>query len=141
MILHSKKWLLLFTALVAILGVSGCNGQRELPTPTLVLVHGKLTIRGEPGRYVTITLDPQGGYGLPAEALTSHDGTFELRTLSNDGVPDGAAPGEYEVVLEGGGAPPDAPEGAVPTQIAGEFRTGIIVEVKAGDSEMEIDVP
>jgi hypothetical protein len=139
MILHSKNWFLLFPAIVAI-AISGC-GQKELSTPDLYPVRGRVIIRGEPARYVAITLEPQpGGHGLVAEGITSHDGTFELRTLSNN-EPDGAPAGEYEVVLEEGGLPPNAPEGVVPTQIAGEFRTGIIVQVEKDDNDLEIDIP
>jgi hypothetical protein len=140
MLAYLRRWFLLFPALIAIV-VSACGGQRELPVPDLHRVRGKLTIRGEPARYVAITLEPQfGGYGLAAEAITSHDGTFELRTLSND-QPDGAAVGEYEVVLEQGSLPPDAPEGVAPTVFAGEFRPGIMVKVEKGDNTLEIDVP
>ena len=139
MIVHSKIWFPFFPAILAIVA-SGC-GQKELSVPDLHPVRGTLTIRGEPARYVGITFEPQGGYGLQAEGLTSHDGTFELRTLSNDGLPDGAAAGEYEVVLDTGGTPEDAPEGAVATQVGMEFHTGIIVKVEKGDNDLDIDVP
>jgi hypothetical protein len=101
-----------------------------------------LTLRGEPARYVSITFDPQpGGHGFPAIGQTSHDGTFELRTLSNDGVPDGAVAGEYEVVLEPGEVPENAPEGAVATQFTGEFRTAVTVLVEEKENDLEIDIP
>jgi hypothetical protein len=138
---YARNSFFLLLALLAA-GAAGC-GPSELPKPRLHRVRGTLTIRGEPARYVTITFEPlSGSHGFIAEGQTSHDGSFELRSFSNEGEPDGAAAGEYEVVLEGaGGAPPDAPEGIVGTKFEGEFRTGIIVLVEEKDNDIAIDVP
>jgi hypothetical protein len=140
--MRSKITLLSMLVVVISLGNSGC-GHTELPAPRLYPVRGKVTIHGEPARYVTITLQPVPDDGrAEATGTTSHDGTFEISTLSNDGIPDGAMPGEYEVVLVACEATPaDLPEGVVPTQFSGEFRTSIVVEVKKEDNDLEIEVP
>jgi hypothetical protein len=92
---------------------------------------------------VIIRLQPtQPGKGLEADGFTDENGVFTLRTYSNEEA-DGVVPGEYEVILEAydpvqAGA---IPEGAVPTQLAGEFRTKITVEIHPEDNELLIDIP
>jgi hypothetical protein len=101
-------------------------------------------IHGEPARFVHITLQPTDAkVGAEAEGFTGEDGSFALRTFSNDGTPDGVIPGEYRVILEAydpvrAGAIPD---GAIPTPIAGEFDTGLVVEILAGENDLAVDVP
>jgi hypothetical protein len=137
-----KKFIQLLISCAAVLCfVTGC-GQRELPKPKLAIVRGKVILRGEPARYVTVRFNDTGGR-WESFGFTDEYGSFELRTLSNSDEPDGAVPGEYEVSLE----PYDPatcgpiPKGAVPTQLAGEFDTGQLVLVSSGDNDVIIDIP
>jgi hypothetical protein len=135
------RFLMLSAAGFGLCFVSAC-GQRELPKPKLVPVRGRVTLRGEPARFVTVRLSDTGGH-WESTGFTDVDGNFELRTLTNEGEPDGAVPGEYEVTLE----PYDPatcgpiPKGAVPTQLAGEFNTGQLALVSSGENELIIDIP
>jgi hypothetical protein len=129
--------LILFVVLAA-----GC-GQKELPSERTYPVRGTVRLRGEPASYVIIRLEPvEPGKGLAADGFTDADGAFTLRTYSND-EPDGVVPGLYQVILEEydpvqAGA---IPEGAVPTQIKGEFKTNVTVEIKGEESDLPIDIP
>jgi hypothetical protein len=83
--------------------------------------------------------------GVEAFGVTKEDGTFELRTYSNND-PDGAAPGEYQVVLEeydpvrAVGA--QIPAAAKPTKIpGGVLETGKVVEITGEDPNLDIDIP
>src|SRR5689334_8229017 len=79
--------------------LAGC-GPRELPKKDTYPVQGKVTLHGLPAAFVIVRLEPAPQTkGVAAEATTKADGTFELRTYSNVDK-DGAAPGEYRVVLE-----------------------------------------
>jgi len=122
--------------------IAGC-GQKQLPKETLYPAHGTVRLRGEPAKYVIVRLEPTTpGKGLSADGYTGEDGEFVLRTYSNN-EPDGVVPGEYEVILEGydGTQMGSIPVGAVPTQVVGEFKTGVLVEVRAEDNQLEIDIP
>jgi hypothetical protein len=125
------------------LAVAGC-GPRDLPKQETYPVRGKVMWHGEPVRFAIINLEPvDGSGGAHAEGTTAEDGTFALRTLANEGEPDGAVPGQYKVVLE----PHDPvragalPKGAVATKIPGEMQTGVTVEVKAQENDLSIEVP
>jgi hypothetical protein len=135
-------WVRFGVFLSAVLAFTGC-GPRELPKPETYPVRGKVLWHGEPVRFAIITLEPVAGQGAPAEGTTAEDGTFALRTLANDGEPDGAVPGEYQVKLE----PHDPvragplPKGAKATKVPGEFQTGVKVEVKAAENDLNIEIP
>jgi hypothetical protein len=138
-----QVWFRFGLFLSAVTAFIGC-GQRELPKQETYPVRGKVLWHGEPVRFAIITLQPAAGSaGAEAGATTGPDGTFALRTLTNEGEPDGAAPGHYEVRLE----PYDPvrsgalPKGAAPTKIPGEFKTGVTVEVKAEDNDLNIEIP
>lgn len=137
-VVRSPRRSLIFLALLA----AGC-GQKELPLEDRSPVRGTIHLRGEPARYVIVRFEPtQPGKGLEADGFTDENGNFILRTYSND-EPDGAVPGEYEVVLEGYDpvrAGP-IPEGAVPTQLTGEFRTGVTVVIHSEANALLIDIP
>jgi hypothetical protein len=128
-----------------VLILTGC-GPRELRKPDLYPVHGRLLWKGEPVRYALLTLEPVDPTGaLGADGKTDEEGTFTLRTLSNDEQPDGVAPGQYRLRVE----PYDGltygalPTGATPTA----FPTGPLVvdnpviEIRAEDNELNIDIP
>jgi hypothetical protein len=130
-----------------ILGIAlltaGC-GQKELAKKTTVPTQGTITYKGAPAAFVMVTLKPvEKGKGVQAHGRTNQDGTFELRTYSNED-PDGAVPGEYKVVLEEfdpvrGGR---IPAGSTPTQLPpGELDTGVTVEVTSSGDNLTIDVP
>jgi hypothetical protein len=124
---------------------AGC-GPSQLAHNALYPTRGKVTLHGEPAAFVIIHLEPtEPNKGVYAEGITKDDGTFQLRTYSND-EPDGAAPGQYHVVLE----PFDGvravgttlPAGVKPTPIPeAEWHTGVVVEVKAEDNDLDINVP
>lgn len=129
--------------LVPILSLAAC-GPRQLPKEETYPVRGRVMLSGQPARYVLIRFEPAEATSRAVEAngFTGEDGSFTLRTYSND-TPDGAIPGTYRVVLEpydpvrAGPIPP----GAVPLQLAAEYDTKMTVEVKEGDNELEIDIP
>ena len=121
--------------------LAGC-GHKELSKPETYPAHGRVLWKGEPVRFALITLEPVGPVGAPADGRTEEDGTFTLRTLSND-EPDGAVPGEYRVKLESynpvkAGA---LPQGGEPTVLPPGFNPDITVEIKAEDNDLTIDIP
>ena len=138
-----QVWFRFGLFLAAALAFTGC-GARELPRQGTYPVRGKVVWHGEPVRFAIINLEPvAGASGTHAEGTTAEDGTFALRTLANEGEPDGAVPGEYQVILE----PHDPvrsgplPKGATATKIPGEFPTGVTVEVKAEENDLTIEGP
>jgi hypothetical protein len=137
------NWFRFGFALSSLALLAGC-GQRELPKATAYPTRGKVLWHGEPVCYAVIDLAPAtGSGGAEADGSTGEDGTFTLRTFSNEGEPDGAVPGEYVVNLK----PWDPvrfgplPKGAKPTQIPGEFNTGVTIEVKAEDNDLIVEIP
>jgi hypothetical protein len=139
------RWRLRFVCLfVAVLTLAGCG--RELRKPDLYPVHGRLLWKGEPVRFAILTLEPMDATsGLGADGKTDEDGSFTLRTLSNENDPDGVAPGHYRLRVE----PYDAliygalPTGATPTDFHGG---GLVVdnppiEIRAEDNELNLDIP
>jgi hypothetical protein len=121
----------------------GC-GQRSLPVEKTYPAQGKVTIKGEPARFVIVNFEPvERGKGAPAHASTDAEGRFSLRTYSND-EPDGAVPGEYKITLEDFdptrvGA---VPEGEKPTKLPAEAKNPeITLVVKSGDNDnLDIDI-
>jgi hypothetical protein len=124
----------------ALLPVAGC--WRSASKASTYPVHGKVTWHGEPVRFAIVHFQPDGS-GLNADAFTDNDGSYSLRTYSNE-EPDGAAPGQYQVVLESyddsdGGIP--VPKGQQPTKFTGALNGPNSVEVTSGDNEVNIDIP
>jgi hypothetical protein len=122
--------------------VAGCS--QELPKKEAYPTRGRVLLHGKPVSFAAIRLDPTDpAQGMPADGTTDADGMFELRTYSNE-EPDGVVPGSYEVVLND---PSDdisvpMPKGAKPTKIPKEIsRTGVIVQIVAGDNELDIKIP
>jgi hypothetical protein len=123
--------------------VAGC-GQSELAKTTTYPAEGKVLIHGEPAAFVMVYLQPvDGGAGAEATGVTGEDGTFQLRTYSNEDF-DGAVPGHYEVTLEPydavGAVAVPLPPGAKPTQLP-KLDGKIVVEVKAENNNLEINIP
>ena len=125
----------------ALLAVAGCS--RGVSKAATYPVHGKVTWHGEPVRFAKIRFKPDGS-GFEADGRTEEDGSFTLRTYSND-EPDGAVPGEYQVVLESwdnaDGEVGPIPKGAKPTTFPGELQAPEPVEVKAEDNDLNIEIP
>jgi hypothetical protein len=138
-ILNPRRIGLLFV--LASFLIAGC-GERKLPLSKVYPAQGKVTYKGKPAAFVLVFLKPKDKKGVEARGTTDENGSFELRTYSNEGN-DGAVPGEYTVVLkefdsvQGG----KLPKGVKPTPIAGEMNTGITVQITDGDNELNIDVP
>jgi hypothetical protein len=133
--------------LLGLLVLAGC-GQRDLPKKQTYAVSGRVTLHGEPAKYVHVHLEPKDPLvGMPAEGGTAEDGTFNLKTYSN-AEPDGAVAGEYEVVISDGSQMGDdfvirVPKGAVPTKIPQEIHDNFSksVVIKAGENDLQIDIP
>jgi hypothetical protein len=127
--------------LLALLLLGGCS--RQLSQKTLYPTRGRVQLRGEPAAFVIVHLEPtSNGKGVSAEGMTKKDGTFELRTYSNE-EPDGAAAGEYHVILEefdpiravGVKIPPGAKPTPLPTT---EWNTGVVIDVESQDNDLQI---
>jgi hypothetical protein len=134
---------LLGTLTLASVCLIGC-GQRELHKNDVYSVQGTLLLHGEPAAFVIVHLEPTASNkGVACEGTTREDGTFELRTYSNEDN-DGAAPGEYKVILEEYDPVRSGPlpKGSKPTPIPkGNMETGQTVEIKAEPNTLEINVP
>jgi hypothetical protein len=140
-----RAWFRLgLVALAALLPV-GCTRTLTLPKPHPV--KGRLTWHGEPLRYVIVNLDPADGRGAEADGMTGEDGTFELRSVANDGKMDGVVAGKYRVTLEQYDAvrmvtrrlpPPQVPPSALPGV---EWDPHVTVEVEEEDEDLDIAIP
>jgi hypothetical protein len=128
--------------LIAISAFVGC-GPREIPRPATYAVAGVVLLNGEPVRFAAIRLIPVNSpASAPADGYTDEEGAFQLRTYSNI-EPDGAVPGTYRVHLqEGRSIRPLDPGVQTPTKLpAGDFDTGIQVEIEAQQNELTIEIP
>ncbi len=130
------------------LPLAGCARQREMPVPDRHRVKVRVTRGGQPVRYVLVNLDPvDPKKGGEADGCTDENGTFEPRTLSNDGTRDGLVHAQYRVVLEEYDpvrfvAIRPLPPGAQPTRLpAREWDTGVVVDFGPNDAELKIEVP
>lgn len=131
------------TGILIPLMVLGC-GQRELPKENLYPVSGKVEMNGAPVPFVMLTLTPTTkGKGTEATAKTGADGSFTLRTYSNE-EPDGAARGEYKLTLEewdpvkAGGLP----RGATAPKLTPAMKDpGVTVEISGETDDLKITIP
>jgi hypothetical protein len=134
-----------FTPVLLVAFLAGC-GPSELPKNTTYPTTGKVLLHGEPAQFVIVHLEPTvPNHGVAAEGVTREDGTFQLRTYSNEEF-DGAVPGEYSVTLEeydpvrSVNIKPTS--GITPTKVPnGEMKTKVVVEVKADTNDLQINVP
>jgi hypothetical protein len=122
-------------------GIVGC-GPRTLSQKQTYPVTGKVIMNGKPVAFAIVHLTPKEGKGAEATGYTGADGTFQLRTYSNNDM-DGAAPGEYDVEVEPFNGPqfmgPQPKEGEKPTQIPSEAKNpGTVVVIDENTSEIEI---
>jgi hypothetical protein len=128
-------------SLVALALLAGC-GPRELSKNETYPVNGIVRLHGQPAAFVLVRLEPTDGKGAEAQGTTREDGSFELRTYSNEDN-DGAVPGEYKVTIEEfdavrGGS---LPKGSKPTKVAGGVLDAGTIQIKAGTNNPEIDIP
>jgi hypothetical protein len=143
-----KKRLLQGVFLTLATTLVGC-GQKELPVQKTYPVQGRVTLKGEPVAFAIVHLEPKDQKNPPALAYTDKDGIFNgARSYSNSEM-DGAAPGEYEVKLEGldlTSSPkffgPRPGEGEKPTPIPPEVaNTGLTVTIEANDdNQLNIEI-
>ena len=127
-----------------LLMAGGCGGEKELPKPDLHPVHGRVTWKGEPVSFATVTFHPLGSTTKSEPSgYTGADGTFAVRTLSNSGEPDGAFAGEYQITIEQHDPEtcPILPQGGKPTKIEGLLKPVDTIKIESGDNEVNIEVP
>ena len=124
---------LLLTGL-CVLFVCGCSGGPREPenAKNTVKVSGKVTLDGEPGWGVKITLHPKDGGDEADRTFSSaegdQEGNFIVKTY---GVDDGAPPGDYTLTFEkfdrskiiiGGGGNGDGFQGALSDPAKSTFK-------------------
>lgn len=128
-----RPWIPLGLALGAATALAGC-WHGDLTPPDKYPTRGKVVWHGQPVRFAIVDFSPtEPGKGALGYTTTGAEGTFETEAL----------PGEYEVVLEpwdiarcGG-----LPAGAQPTKLPGTVQTGVVVEIKAQDNDLDVQVP
>ena len=77
--------------------VSGCGGKGGDAEVAVVPAKGRLTLKGQPGANLSLTLVPGGqGSTIRPQAVTGADGSFEVTTYKTG---DGGPEGQYKVVV------------------------------------------
>jgi hypothetical protein len=89
---------------ILLAALPGCGGAGITP------VQGLVTLEGTPVTGATVLFMPDGSEGRPATGFTTPDGTFRLTTYKTD---DGAAPGQYRVVIQKSEAAKDRDKAAL----------------------------
>jgi len=143
-----RAWIVAGVVALCVLPLAGCQRTRELPLPKPHPLKVRVTWQGQPVRFVIVNLGPVlPGPGAEADGCTGDDGTFEPRSFANDGSKDGLVPGKYEVTLEEYDpvrlvAIRPLPPEARPTRLPSlEWNTGVTVEFRQGDTELNVDIP
>jgi hypothetical protein len=141
-------WISTGLVVLGLLSLAGCQRQRPLAVSERHPLRVRVTRGGQPVRFVIVNLDPvDPKIGGEADGCTDENGTFEPRTLANDGSRDGLIPARYKVVLEEYDpvrlvAIRPLPPGARPTSLPSpEWDTGVVVEFGPGEAELKIDLP
>jgi hypothetical protein len=132
----TTRWL--FAALIGLSSLAagwGCSGSSSLHT---IPVRGRVTYNGQPVTQGTVTFLPREPAAdaprRPATGVIQPDGTYRLATLSPE---DGAAPGEYQVVIVSitSGPSPETPEApevwAIPKQYGNPMQTNLQATIPA----------
>jgi hypothetical protein len=86
-----------FTLLLALVGCGGAEGQKPVYP-----VSGKVTMAGAPIAKATVIFQPLGKDQAVATAITDAQGVYKLTTYDSY---DGAAAGQYEVMVTKTAAP------------------------------------
>lgn len=101
---HWSDWAAVGSALLCLLSAS-CQQHVNAPTPqnpkTTTPVHGTVTVDGEPGWGVRVTLNPTAGMDAANPTVSygeaDRDGKFQISTYGGN---DGAPPGEYMLTFQ-----------------------------------------
>src|SRR5262245_27719518 len=145
-----KKTYLYGLVVVLTSAIAGCGGQKTLPLSKTYPVQGKVTMKGEPVAFATITFDPKDGKGAAATAYTDKDGVISAARTYSKTEMDGMVPGEYDVKLEAYnpvtsvgflGTRPGKDE--KPTELPAEFATTPVqtITIDASDNnQVTIDI-
>jgi hypothetical protein len=140
-----RRALIVLGCWIAII-IGGCN---KGPTVEYGNVQGTLRINGKPQRAVGIqfTPDREKGNGIPAFASGTSDnqGKYTLKYSFKDKVGDGAPVGWQRVVLTDltVGVTPQGQEpkpSVIPIAYSAATTTPLLVEVKAGDNTINLEV-
>jgi hypothetical protein len=96
----------------------------------LVPVSGVVTLRGQPVANATVTLVPSKPVAKSVKGVTGPQGRFALETL--------VAPGEYTVVITGGGTHPTQ---RIPPVFNSAATSGLTVAVRAtADNQVNFEL-
>jgi hypothetical protein len=129
-------------AACALLLCSGFVGCTVGPKLGAVPVSGKVTYKGKPSKYGTVTFMPVGEKGRPCIA-SIRDGQYTAYALTSQ---EGLAPGEYQVSVVYSDKPlMETPGGSgVPEPVAERYRTpatsGLTLTVPDGGSAITYDI-
>jgi hypothetical protein len=116
------------------IAVAGCQQKSNVAT-----VRGKVLLDGKPLAQGMIATMPNAGRG--ANAKIKSDGTFELRTFSQN---DGATIGVHKIAVVAHDAPantgPESGSGKllVPKRYTSPETSGLTIDVKPGDNSVEL---
>lgn len=140
--LGHSAWMGILVAFIVGCGVGG---------PSTYPVTGKVSIKGQPAKDVTITFAPVDSQGQPASGVVKADGTYSLLTGAQ--AKPGAIPGKYKVVLtadlskvdmsaaySGAKGPPKPPESPVPKEYDSPKTSPKEVDVKPQSNTIDIDI-
>lgn len=136
---------------VACLALGGCEAEKKYPHAA---VHGKVTYKGKPLTFGSVvffpTKAPEDGVLMPASGDIKPDGTYELKSQSDDG----ALLGEHKVVVYAvessqpaaskEGDAPKADQGPkkslLPRKYSAPDTTPLVRTVKEGDNPIDLDI-
>jgi hypothetical protein len=95
--IHHKRFPILVVLIACLSQMSGCGKK----SPELVTAKGVVTIGGKPAANISVQFLPdvgedRDGVWPTSYAITSDDGTFELRTADGQA---GAVPGRHKLIL------------------------------------------
>src|SRR5205823_5811905 len=128
------------------IGLAGCNRG---PKVEIGDVHGIVRVNGHPQRGAAVQFSPDRakGNGLPiiANGVSDDQGKYTLKYAFKDKVGDGAPVGWHRasVIDSTVGVTPQGQEpkpSAIPMTYGVPATTPLLVEVKAGDNTINLDV-
>jgi hypothetical protein len=147
MVLKSDRRVVIWIVICVAIGPAGCS--KSAPNVDFATTQGTVRINGRPQRQIQVLFspDPEKGNGLPAFAggVSDDQGNYTLKYSYHNKTGDGAPVGWNRVVLtdlsvgyprEGQAPKPSA----VPPAYGAPATTPLLVEVKAGDNKIDLDV-